>query len=128
MVIENSTLSSNKDRAVAFLNQVIAGDIENAYEVYVDLTGKHHNMYTPAGFVNLMKGMQAAEEKTPNKTFVIKHVFGDGDLVAIHSHLKQGEMNMATVHMFRFGNNKVVEMWDIAQTIPDEQVNTDGAF
>ncbi len=117
-----------RDEAVAFLNQVIAGDIKGAYQTYVNLEGTHHNVYTPAGFANLMKGMQAAEDQSPNKTFVVKNVFGDGELIAVHSHLTMGEDDMITVHMFRFEDGKIVELWDVAQSIPDEQVNSDGAF
>lgn len=120
----------NRDKAVAFLNQVIAGDIEGAYQTYVNFEGKHHNVHTPAGFANLMKGMQAAEGQSPNKTFVIKNVFGDDELVAVHSHLvmKEGDAGMITVQMFRFKDGKIIELWDVAQTIPEEQVNADGPF
>lgn len=50
--------------------------------------------------------------------------------MAVHSHLKMSsdEPGMATVHMFRFEEGKVVELWDIAQAIPSEEINSDGAF
>ena len=58
----------NKDIAVDFLQMVIAGKIGDAYDKYVNLNGKHHNIFTPAGFTNLQKGMQEAEDQTPDKT------------------------------------------------------------
>lgn len=120
----------NKEIALDFLNKVIAGEYDYAYQAYVDLAGKHHNMYTPAGFDSLKTGMQAADAEMPNKHFEIKNVFGSGDLVAVHSHFipKDGDPGMATVHMFRFENGKIVEMWDVAQQIPKELPNVDGAF
>jgi predicted SnoaL-like aldol condensation-catalyzing enzyme len=120
----------NKDIATNFLKMIIDGKIDEAYQVYIDPTGKHHNMFTPSGFENLKSGMQAAEEKTPNKHFAIKNVFGDDDLIAVHSHLVMNppEAGMATVHMFKFNEGKIIEMWDIAQQIPEDPVNNDGAF
>jgi predicted SnoaL-like aldol condensation-catalyzing enzyme len=61
---------------------------------------------------------------------MVKNVLGDGDLVAIHSHLifTAGEPGMATVHIFRFEEGKIVEMWDIGQAIPVESPNRMGAF
>jgi predicted SnoaL-like aldol condensation-catalyzing enzyme len=120
----------NKDRAAHFLELVIAGDIDTAYSTYVDLAGKHHNMYTLAGFDQLRVGMQNAETKTPHKRFEVKNVFNDGDKVAVHSHLILGAdgRGMSVVHMFRFENEKIVEMWDVAQEIPVDLVNSDGPF
>jgi predicted SnoaL-like aldol condensation-catalyzing enzyme len=120
----------NKDKAIHFLELIIAGDINRAYDLYVDAEGKHHNMYTPAGFGNLQEGMQTAEEQTPNKQFRIKNVFGSNELIAVHSHLitNPSEPGMVTVHMFRFENEKIVEMWDIAQSIPSDSPNSDGPF
>jgi len=116
----------NKDKAIHFLE----GKISEAYELYVDANGRHHNMYTPAGFANLQEGMQAAEEQTPNKQFKIKNVFGGDELIAVHSHLiiNPSEPGMATVHMFRFENGKIIEMWDIAQSISSDSPNSDGPF
>jgi predicted SnoaL-like aldol condensation-catalyzing enzyme len=120
----------NEEIAASFLTMVIQGKIEEAYQKYVSFEGKHHNMHTPSGFKNLLQAMQAAEEHSPNKQFHIKNIFGKDDLVAVHSHLiiNPEENGMATVHMFRFEKNKIVEMWDIAQQIPEDQINSDGAF
>lgn len=120
----------NKDKAIHFLELIIAGKIGEAYDLYVDARGRHHNMYTLAGFGNLREGMQAAEEQSPNKQFEIMNVFGNGELIAIHSHLivNPGEPGMATVHMFRFEDGKIVEMWDVIQSIPLGCINKDGPF
>jgi predicted SnoaL-like aldol condensation-catalyzing enzyme len=120
----------NKDIAVSFLKSVIAVDIDDAYDKYIDKSGKHHNVYTLAGFSNLRKGMQEADDQSPDMIYEPKNVFGDGDLVAVHGHLtmSKGDAGMTTVHMFRFENGKIVELWDVAQDIPADSVNIDGAF
>ncbi len=94
------------------------------------MSGKHHNLYFPAGFESLKKAMKENHEKFPNKKILIKNVLADGDLVTVQSHLilKKGEKEMSVVHIFRFENNKIIEMWDCGQAITVDSPNADGAF
>ena len=66
----------------------------------------------------------------PNKQLTIKHVLGDGELVAVHSHIlpHPGDTGGSAVHLFRFQDDKIVEMWDIGQPVPVDSPNKDGAF
>lgn len=123
-------MRSEKDRAVDFLEMVVAGQIEQAYAKHVDMQGKHHNVYFPPGFTTLKEAMIEDEMAHPGKKLKIKHVLGDGDMVAVHSNLviKPGEPEMTVVHIFRFKGEKIVEMWDIGQQIPSDSPNTEGAF
>ena len=74
--------------------------------------------------------MAENHEQFPNRQITIKNVLGDGDLVAVHSHLviSPGNKGMTTLHLFRFQGNKVVEFWDCGQSIPADTPNKDGAF
>lgn len=109
-------MEANKQLAIHFLEMIIAGTIDEAYEKYVDMNGTHHNAFTPPGFPALREGMKEAHVKFPNKQFTIQHVLEDEDLVAVHSHLVLDEKNeLMVVHLFRFQNNKIIEMWDIGQ-------------
>lgn len=119
----------NKQIALHFLKKVVSGDIDEAYQ-NVDMKGKHHNVFFPAGFSELREAMKKAHVEFPNKKFEVKHVLGDGDMVAVHSHvsLKPGELEVAVVHLFRFKNGKIVEIWDCGQEIPKDMKNADGAF
>jgi predicted SnoaL-like aldol condensation-catalyzing enzyme len=123
-------ISSNKQSAISFLELVVKGSIDEAYENYVDLQGTHHNTFTPAGFAALREGMKGADKQFPDMKSETQHVVAEGDLVAVHSHLtlKEGEMEMATVHLFRFKDGKIVELWDIGQKLTPDSPNTDGAF
>jgi len=120
----------NKQAALDFLTLVTTGKIDEAYEKYVDMKGKHHNLYFAAGFPVLQQGMKDSDKQYPNKKFSVKHVIGEGNLVAVHSHviLKAKEMEIAVVHLFRFENEKIVEMWDCGAQIPADSPNTDGIF
>lgn len=127
--VENATYDC-KQLAVQFLEAVAAGNIDVAYQKYIASDGKHHNPYFAAGFPALRDGMIENHLQFPNMRLVIKHVTGDGDLVAIHSHvvLKPGETGIAVVHLFRFQGNRIVELWDCGQPVPADSPNQDGMF
>lgn len=126
---ENNT-RARKQAAVQFLQLVAAGHIDEAYRRYVDLRGKHHNPFFPAGFPALRKAMIENHVQFPDKQLTVKNVLGDGDLVAVHSHivLRPGEIGITAVHLFRFRGDKIVEMWDCGQPVPADSPNKDGAF
>jgi predicted SnoaL-like aldol condensation-catalyzing enzyme len=118
----------NKDSAIDFLQLVVAGQIDEAYARYVNMQGKHHNVYFPAGFEALKKAMYESHAQFPVKQFKSKHVLGEGDVVAVHSRivLKENDPGMTVVHLFRFQDHKIVEMWDVGQEIPHDSPNSDG--
>ena len=119
-----------KEIATRFLQLITAGDIDKAYEELVSPAGKHHNLFFAAGFPALKTAMKENHLKFPNKQFTIKHVFEDGEFVAVHSRviLEPGGAEHITVHVFRFENGRIVEMWDCSQEIPADSSNVDGAF
>jgi predicted SnoaL-like aldol condensation-catalyzing enzyme len=125
-----SDISKHKQAAVQFLQLVVAGNIDEAYQQFVDVKGKHHNPFFSAGFPSLQKAMKENHVQFPNKQIIVKHTLGDGDLVVVHSHLvmKPGESGMTVFHVFRFQGDKVVELWDCGQALPADSPNTDGAF
>ena len=126
----NKNIVNQKQVAQEFLQMVVAGDIEQAYQKYVDMQGKHHNFFFPAGFPALQKAMIENHALFPDKQIEVKNVLADGDLVAVHSRLilKEGGEEMAVVHLFRFKGDRIVEMWDIGHSIPGDSPNADGAF
>ncbi|HUJ17715.1 MAG TPA: nuclear transport factor 2 family protein [Nitrospirota bacterium] len=126
---DNNT-RARKQAAVEFLQLVVAGRIDDAYQKHVDLGGKHHNPFFAAGFPALKKAMIKNHVQFPGKQLTVKNMLGDGDLVAVHSHivLHPGETGISTVHLFRFHSDRIVELWDIGQSVPLDSPNEDGAF
>ncbi len=126
---ENDILA-HKQAAVQFLELIVAGKIDEAYRKYADIRGKHHNPFFLAGFPALKKAMIENHAQFPNKQLTVKNVLGDGDLVAVHSHivLRLGETGISAMHLFRFKGNKIVEMWDCGQPVPADSPNKDEAF
>jgi len=127
---DDASITGNKKTAVEFLGLVIAGDIDEAYRKYAARDGRHHNLFFPAGFVALQKAMEEAHVQFPRKSFTVKHVIGEGDFVAVHSHLvlESGSPGYITLHIFRFSGGKIAELWDFSQGIPSEMPNADGPF
>lgn len=123
-------LQANKETALDFLKLIIIGQIEEAYRKYVDMDGRHHNVYYPEKFSALKQGMLENHAQFPDKQFMVKHVLAEGNLVAVHSNvvLKPGEPGIAAVHIFRIQEGKIVEMWDVGQPVPVDSPNEAGAF
>lgn len=123
-------MSANKDRAVDFLKMVVAGKIDEAYDRYVDMNGRHHNLSFQAGFPALKATMIKNQSQAPDKIYNVRNAVAEGDTVAVHAHLvpSPGDKGMVVVHILRFRGDKIVEMWDCGQPIPADSPNTDGAF
>jgi predicted SnoaL-like aldol condensation-catalyzing enzyme len=119
-----------KNKAIDFLKLASKGDARTAFQLYVGNTFKHHNAYFKGDRESLMIAMEENAIKNPNKVFEIQRTLQDGDVVAVHSRvqLTQGDMELAVVHIFRFDNNKIVELWDVGMSVPKEIINENGIF
>lgn len=119
-----------KQIATDFLMLASKGKAREGFSKYVDTNFKHHNIYFKGDGESLMIAMEDNAKKNPAKIFEIKRALQEGDLVAVHSHVRQkpGDPGAAVVHIFRFENNKIVELWDLGQAVPLETVNENGIF
>lgn len=75
-----------------------------------------------------MNAMIESDKTHPNKSFTIKQVYETDDRVAVYSHVVKETMDIAVVHMFRFENDKISEMWDLGQIIDKNSPNKNGMF
>jgi len=122
--------SDYKQIASDFLMLASKGKSREAFDKYVNKNFKHHNIYFKGDGESLMIAMEENAKKNPDKIFEIKKALQDGDLAATHSHVRQkpGDPGAGVVHIFRFENNKIVELWDLGQPVPLETVNENGMF
>ena len=130
IIMLDSQTEARRQAAKQFLQLVVAGQIDEAYQRHVDLNGKHHNPLFAEGIPALKKAMIENHVQLPKKQLLVKNVLSDGDFVAVHSQivLRPGESSVATVHLFRVSGDKIVEMWDVGQPVPADSPNQDGAF
>ena len=121
---------SRKDIAVAFLWSAASGKVLEAYQNYIAPGFKHHNPYFRGDADSLMKGMEEAAVKNPNKVLEVQRALEDGDFVAVHSRVQQkpGDVGAAVVHIFRFEGDRIVELWDMGQLVPENSPNQNGMF
>jgi predicted SnoaL-like aldol condensation-catalyzing enzyme len=75
--------------------------------------------------------MLDASLKNPNRSIEIKKIFEDGSTVITMSHLTR--MNpeipeIAVVHIFKFRDEKIVELWDLGQQMMKDSPNENGLF
>ncbi len=120
----------NKDAAVSFLKMASSGDVREAYSKFVGPGFKHHNPYFEGSAETLMAAMEENARDNPNKTLDVKRAIAEGDLVAVHSHvrLKPEDRGGAVVHLFRFKEGRIVELWDLGQEVPEQSPNQYGMF
>jgi predicted SnoaL-like aldol condensation-catalyzing enzyme len=122
--------NSLKEKAVSFLQLVASGEVREAYHRYSGPDFRHHNPFFRGDAESLMLAMEENAIKNPHKVLEVKRVIEDGDIVAVHSHVKQNQDDLggAVVHIFRFHNDLIVELWDVGQQIPENSPNENGVF
>lgn len=124
------TTQSNRDRAVDFLRLAASGQVDAAFEQYVADEFSHHNPYFPADRSALRDAMAQSAAAEPNKSFEVQRVIDGGDIIAVHSKLERADKDVtyAVVHILRFADGKLVELWDIGQEVPPGSPNALGMF
>ena len=120
----------NADIASEFLRMCARGDVREAYERFVADDFVHHNAWFPGDRQSLLLAMEASAATEPNKSFDVKQVIDGGDRVAVLSHLQRAgaDLEYAVVHIARFADGKIVELWDLGQEIPKDSPNALGMF
>ncbi|MFC7300149.1 nuclear transport factor 2 family protein [Cognatiluteimonas weifangensis] len=121
---------NNPDIATTFLRMCARGEVREAYDRYVAADFVHHNAWFPGDRESLLRAMEASAAAEPNKAFEVKQVVDGGDLVAVLSHLVRAGTGAeyAVVHIARFVDGRIAELWDLGQEIPKDSPNALGMF
>ena len=119
-----------RETALSFLKLAVSGKVSEAFAQYLSADFRHHNPYFPGDARSLKAGMMEAHQKFPNTTLEVQRVFEEGDLVAVHSRVLHGpgELEIAVVHIFRFEDRRIAEMWDVGMPAPKDSPNDNGMF
>src|SRR5213596_170413 len=130
MQVASKKASNRKEAAVSFLKLAASGKVDEAYGSYIGANFRHHNPYFPGDAESLKAGMAEAHGKFPNTTLEVRHVLEEGDLVAVHSRVQHSSETpeIAVVHILRFEDDRIVELWDIGQEAPKDSPNENGMF
>jgi predicted SnoaL-like aldol condensation-catalyzing enzyme len=123
-------LMTKKEIAQDFLKLTAKGLSSKAFELYIGDNFKHHNAYFKGDGHTLMTAMEDNAKNNPNMVFEIQRALEDGNLVAVHSRvlMQQGNLELAVIHILKFEQDKIVELWDFGQPVPVDCVNENGLF
>ena len=119
---------NKKETATSFLKLAGSGNVKEAFAQFIAPDFIHHNQYFEGNSEALKVAMEEAHQSSPNKSVEIKFSYLDGDNVITHSLVVKEDMEIAVVHIFRFENDKIVELWDLGQVIDKDSPNENGLF
>jgi predicted SnoaL-like aldol condensation-catalyzing enzyme len=119
-----------KEAATAFLQMTAAGQVEQAFERFAGPQFRHHNPYFAGDAAAIKAGMLENAARFPDMLFEVQRAIADGPLVAVHSRARMTPdgVDVAIVHILRFEDGRIAEMWDIGQAQPDPMPNQHGMF
>lgn len=119
-----------KEIATSFLQLVAAGRVREAYDRHVAPGFRHHNPYFRGDADALRDAMEENAAAQPHKVLELRRALQDGDTVAVHSLIRPnpGDRGIAVVHIFRFEADRIAELWDVGQPVPEQSPNSNGMF
>jgi predicted SnoaL-like aldol condensation-catalyzing enzyme len=128
--VSASVVSSHKEAARSFLHLVASGHVKRAFDSLVSPRFIHHNPHFAGDATSLAAGMEENAAQNPDKILEIERVIEEGDLVAVHTRVRQKpeDPDFAVVHVFRFEGDRIAELWDVAQQAPASSPNENGMF
>lgn len=123
-------MSVKKEIAQQLLLLSAKGKSREFFQKYASENFKHHNVYFKGNAESLIKAMEENAFSNPNIIVDIQRIIEEENLVAVHSHIKQNpeDSGAAVIHIFKFENDKIVELWDFGQAVPNEIINENGMF
>jgi predicted SnoaL-like aldol condensation-catalyzing enzyme len=122
---------TQQEVAQAFLQRAGKGNVAEAFAQFVAPGFIHHNQYFKGDAASLAAAMEQSSRESPNAAIEVKQIYEDGATVITHSRVTRADPAapaIAVVHIFRFKDDKIVELWDIGQPILPDSPNENGLF
>ena len=122
--------SSKREIALSFFDLVVTGEVRKWFDEYTNEDLIHHNQYFKGDRETLLLAIEEDARANPDKKVEVKMSLEDGDLVSTFSHVQQkpDDPGFALMHIFRFKDSTIVEMWDINCAVLPDSPNEHGMF
>jgi predicted SnoaL-like aldol condensation-catalyzing enzyme len=103
--------------AVAFLQLASCGKMREACDRYVGSDFRHHDPCFQDNAKSLAAGREENAIENPEKRLEILRTIELEDQVVVHSHVQMapGGPAIAWVHIFRFEDGRIAELWNVGQ-------------
>jgi predicted SnoaL-like aldol condensation-catalyzing enzyme len=127
---ETAQEQKNKQVAIDFYNAALNEKNWPKAEAFIGKRFVQHSIYAPDGSRSVKELVEMLRKEHPDNHGEIKAAWADGDLVAMHVHVKRNATHRgwAVVELMRIENNKVVEHWDMFQPVPETAQNDNTMF
>jgi predicted SnoaL-like aldol condensation-catalyzing enzyme len=105
-------------------------EIRQAFESWVVSDYVQHKAALPDGREPVILFLEDLFERYPDRIFTIHRTIGSDDLVAVHYHSQATpeDLGFAIVDIFRVENCRIVEHWDVVQSVPAKSANGNTMF
>ena len=127
MVNDQKTEEANRRLVATFLNLAFNGnELESALNLYVSPTYIQHNPLIADGLQAVLDVFKAG--KIPPLCYDIKFALAQNDLVWVYSKVTSPQGVTGVVDLIRVRDGKMVEHWDVVQSVPEKMPHSNGMF
>jgi predicted SnoaL-like aldol condensation-catalyzing enzyme len=119
----------NKKLVRTFYQSLIGDKDISAIDTFLAEDFVQHNPNMLDGSDALKKAFSADFANAPKIKIDFRNIAADGDLVFLHLKMKNPKGKFeAVADVFRVKDNKIVELWDVVQEIPEKAANAHPMF